>query len=205
MKKINFFRGFLLSILFCTVCFGVYIYRNSDSVAVGKKIVNNIENTVYMETQYGRVVIRLLPEVAPNHVNRIKTLIRSGFYNGVPFHRVIEGFMVQTGDPTGTGTGGSGVKIDAEFSQKYSHKRGVVSMARAQDINSADSQFFIVLENSPFLDGNYTIFGYVVDGMNFVDKIRKGDVKKNGMVTNPDKIISMSIVADVDNYKKKKK
>ncbi len=113
--------------------------------------------------------------------------------------------MAQTGDPTGTGTGGSGVKIDAEFSQKYSHKRGVVSMARAQDINSADSQFFIVLENSPFLDGNYTIFGYVVDGMNFVDKIRKGDVKKNGMVTNPDKIISMSIVADVDNYKKKKK
>ena len=140
----------------------------------------------------------MLPEIAPKHVARIKELVRQGFYNGLVFHRVIEDFMVQGGDPTGTGAGGSGVKIPAEFSMKYSHKRGVVSMARAQDINSADSQFFIVLADSTYLDGQYTIWGYVVSGMEFVDKIKKGNLISNGLVQDPDKIIKMSIASDVE-------
>src|SRR5690606_11517995 len=125
------------------------------------------------------------PEIAPNHVARIKELTRQGFYDGVPFHRVIEGFMAQTGDPTGTGTGGSGQKLDAEFSAAP-HLRGTVSMARATNPNSADSQFFIVLEPAPHLDKLYTVWGEVVEGMEVVDRIRKGNPARNGMVENPD-------------------
>jgi peptidylprolyl isomerase len=154
------------------------------------------ENTIYLELKSGRVVIRLLPGVAPNHVARIKELTRQGFYDGVVFHRVIEGFMAQTGDPTGTGRGGSGQNLNAEFS-KTPHLRGTVSMARAQSPNSADSQFFIVFKTAPHLNGQYTVWGQVVAGMEHVDAIKKGSPAQNGMVSDPDKIVSMRVMADV--------
>jgi peptidylprolyl isomerase len=156
---------------------------------------NPLENILYLDLKDGRVVIQLTPEVAPNHVKRIKELVRQGFYDNVVFHRVIDGFMAQTGDPTGTGTGGSGQKLDAEFNDTK-HVRGTLSMARAADPNSADSQFFIVFEEAPHLDGNYTAFGKVIEGMEFVDKIKKGS-GANGMVSDPDKIIKLQVAADV--------
>lgn len=156
----------------------------------------DLDNTLYLDLKDGRVVIELRPDLAPNHVARIKELVRQKFYDGIVFHRVIDGFMVQTGDPTGTGMGGSGKKLQAEFSREP-HVRGVLSMARASDPNSADSQFFIVLEDSRFLDNQYTVFGKVVDGMQYVDNIKKGDSQNNGTVTNPDKIISLRVAADV--------
>jgi peptidylprolyl isomerase len=159
------------------------------------------ENTLYLELKDGRVVIELLPEKAPNHVARIKELARAGFYNGVVFHRVIAGFMAQTGDPTGTGTGGSELPdLKAEFND-MTHKRGVLSMARASDPNSANSQFFIVLEDSTYLDRQYTAFGRVVSGMEFVDKIKKGDGTRNGMVNSPDKIVKLTVAADEEKTK----
>ena len=154
------------------------------------------ENTLFMDLEYGRVVIELRPDLAPGHVKRIKELARKGFYDGVVFHRVIPGFMAQGGDPQGTGTGGSGQKLKAEFS-KEKHVRGTASMARAQDPDSADSQFFICLDAAPFLDGKYTVWGRVVQGMEFVDKIKKGSSANNGSVTNPDKIKTMRVAADV--------
>jgi peptidylprolyl isomerase len=153
------------------------------------------KDLIYMDLTYGRVVIETLPDVAPNHVARIKELVKSGFYDGIVFHRVIDGFMAQTGDPLGNGTGGSGKNIKAEFN-KTPHVRGTVSMARAQDPNSADSQFFICLADAHFLDGQYTVWGRVIEGMEFVDKIKKGDKNRNGTVTNPDKIIKMSLASD---------
>ncbi|MFT4844843.1 MAG: peptidylprolyl isomerase [Cellvibrionaceae bacterium] len=151
-----------------------------------------VVNTAYaekllLELKGGVVEIQLLPEKAPQHVARIKELAEEGFYNGIVFHRVIEGFMAQTGDPTGTGRGGSGKKIKAEFSNE-NHTRGSVSMARSSQPNSADSQFFIVLKDSLFLDGQYTVWGRVVKGMEFVDTIRRGEPPRN-----PDKIISMRV------------
>ena len=119
---------------------------------------------IYLELKDGRVVIETLPDLAPNHVARIKELVRQGFYDGIVFHRVIDGFMAQTGDPTGTGTGGSGKNLDAEFSAEP-HVRGILSMARAQDPNSADSQFFIVFDDAKFLDRQYTVWGRVIEGM----------------------------------------
>jgi len=154
----------------------------------------DLENTLYLELKDGRVVIELKPDVAPKHVARIKELARSGFYDGLKFHRVIEGFMAQGGDPVGDGTGGSGQKIPAEFSG-LPHLRGTASMARSRDPNSADSQFFICFQPSPFLDGQYTVWGQVVEGMDFVDKIKRG-TGSNGEVTDPDKIISMKVAAD---------
>lgn len=154
------------------------------------------ENMLYMELKGGRVVIQLLPEVAPNHVARIKELTRQGFYDGLVFHRVIEGFMAQTGDPTGTGSGGSGQNLKAEFSN-VPHVRGTASMARAQDPDSADSQFFIVFQPASHLDGQYTAWGQVISGMEHVDSLKKGD-PGSGMVKDPDKIISMKVAADVD-------
>ncbi len=148
------------------------------------------ENTLLMETTKGPVTIRLRPDLAPNHVQRIKELARQGFYDGVVFHRVIDGFMAQTGDPTGTGTGGSGKKLKAEFS-KAPHVRGVCSMARANDVNSADSQFFICFANANFLDGKYTVWGEVTNGMEAVDKLKRGEP-----VQNPDKIVSLRVAAD---------
>lgn len=155
------------------------------------------ENTIYLDLKDGRVVIELDATVAPNHVARVKELTRSGFYDGVKFHRVIPGFMAQTGDPTGTGAGGSGKNLAAEFN-KTPHVRGVVSMARADDINSADSQFFIVFADARFLDGKYTAFGKVSSGMEFVDKIKAGTQSNNGAVDNPDIIVKMQVAADAE-------
>ena len=150
------------------------------------------ENTLLMDLEYGRVVIALRPDVAPNHVARIKELSRQGFYDGIVFHRVIDGFMAQGGDPTGTGTGGSGQHLNAEFSDTP-HVRGTASMARAANPNSADSQFFICFEDAPFLNGQYTVWGSVVEGMEHVDKIKRGEP-----VMDPDKIVQMRVAADVD-------
>ncbi|MFT4078708.1 peptidylprolyl isomerase [Rhodomicrobium lacus] len=144
------------------------------------------ENLV-LETTKGRVVIELRPDLAPNHVARIKELAEQKFYDGAPFHRVIEGFMAQTGDPTGTGTGGSGKKLKAEFN-KESHQRGVVSMARANHPDSADSQFFICFDDASFLDGKYTVWGKVIEGIENVDKIKRGEP-----VRDPDKIVTARI------------
>ena len=161
----------------------------------------DLENTLYLDLSYGRVVIKLHPELAPKTVTRFKELVRQGFYDGLVFHRVIEGFMAQTGDPKGDGTGGSGQNINAEFNSGK-HVRGAVSMARAANINSADSQFFIVLADSPHLDGQYTYFGEVVSGMEFVDLIRKGDPRRNGSVPYPDHIIRLQVAADADKTEK---
>ncbi|HTH98276.1 MAG TPA: peptidylprolyl isomerase [Stellaceae bacterium] len=157
----------------------------------------DLENTLYLDVPAGRVVIAMKPEVAPNHVAQIKRLAREKFYDGIVFHRVIDGFMVQTGCPRGDGTGGSGTKLDAEFSDIH-HARGVCSMARTANPNSADSQFFIMLAPSPHLDRQYSVWGEVVSGMEFVDQIKKGSAARNGTVDNPDKIVSMRVAADVE-------
>src|ERR1700691_2698628 len=160
----------------------------------------DLENELYLDVPKGRVVIDLRPDLAPNTVARIKELVRKGFYDGIAFHRVIPGFMAQTGDPKGDGTGGSGQHLKAEFSQAH-HVRGTVSMARANDPDSADSQFFICCAPAPFLDGKYTIFGQVTSGMEFVDAIKKGDPNNNGSVANPDKIVKMQVAANADKAK----
>lgn len=157
----------------------------------------NPEDIIHLELKDGQVVIQTRPDVAPKHVARIKELVREKFYDGVVFHRVIDGFMCQTGDPTGTGSGGSGKKLKAEFS-KEPHMRGVCSMARAMDPNSADSQFFIMLAQNSGLDGQYSVWGKVTSGMEHVDNIKKGDEYDNGKVSDPDKIISMRIAADME-------
>jgi peptidylprolyl isomerase len=155
------------------------------------------ENTLYLDLKDGRVVIQLLPDIAPKHVARVKELARKGFYDGTPFHRVIEGFMAQGGDPTGTGTGGSGEgNVPAEFTRVRKFLRGAVGAARTSDPNSADSQFFIMFAPAPSLDGQYTIWGQVVSGMEFVDKIKRG-AGGSGMVQGPDKIVHMRVAADV--------
>jgi peptidylprolyl isomerase len=156
----------------------------------------DLENTIYLELKDGRVTIELRPDLAPTHVARIKELVQQKFYDGIVFHRVIEDFMAQTGDPTGTGTGGSGQHLDAEFSDEK-HLRGTLSMARSSDPNSADSQFFIVFKTAPWLDGQYTIWGQVTDGMDAVDKIKMG-ASGSGSVTDPDKIITMRMAADAE-------
>jgi peptidylprolyl isomerase len=159
-------------------------------------LAQDLENTLYMDLSYGRVVIQLRPDVAPKTVARIKELVRQGFYDGTPFHRVIANFMAQGGDPKGTGTGGSGKRLEAEFSA-LKHVRGTVSMARGSDVNSADSQFFICFAPAPHLDGQYTIFGQVIQGMEFVDRIKKGDPSNNGLVSAPqDRIVKMQVAAD---------
>lgn len=155
------------------------------------------ENTLIMELKDGQVVIELRPDLAPNHVARIKELARQGYYDGTPFHRVIPGFMAQGGDPTGTGSGGSGTKLKAEFS-KEKHVRGTCSMARAASPDSADSQFFIMFDRSPHLDGKYSVWGRVVDGMEHVDTIKKGSARDNGSVEDPDQIIRLRVAADVE-------
>jgi peptidylprolyl isomerase len=150
----------------------------------------NPEDTLIIETTKGPVTVALRPDLAPNHVARIKELARQGFYDGVVFHRVIDGFMAQTGDPTGTGTGGSGQKLGAEFNAEP-HTRGAVSMARAQSPDSADSQFFICFDDATFLDRKYTLWGRVIEGMENVDKINRGEPP-----AQPDKIISARIASD---------
>ncbi len=168
----------------------------SGASAAEEKRALDPENTIYLELEHGRVVIAMRPDLAPNHVARIKELVRDGFYDGTPFHRVITGFMVQGGDPTGTGMGGSGQKLDAEFNSGK-HVRGAVSMARAQNPDSADSQFFIVTADSNFLDGQYTMWGEVVEGMDAVDKIKVGQ-PPNGIVEDPDKIVRMQMMSDAE-------
>ena len=161
----------------------------SAASAVGA--AEDADNTVVLTTKYGKVVIRLRPDWAPKHVAQIKTLVKRGFYDGVPFHRVIPGFMAQTGDPTGTGTGRSDLpNIPAEFNSTH-FKRGIVGMARSSDPDSANSQFFICFGDAGFLDRQYTAFGEVVSGMDAVDKIKAGTEANNGMVENPDKIVTM--------------
>lgn len=157
--------------------------------------VKDPKNALLLKLKDGDVIIEMFENVAPIHVKRIKELVRQGFYNGLKFHRVIEGFMAQTGCPLGTGTGGSGKKLKAEFN-RLEHKRGTVSMARAMDPDSADSQFFICFADAPWLNGQYTVWGQVVSGMEHVDAIKKGD-GYNGMVDHPDTIISMNIIEDL--------
>ena len=154
-----------------------------------------MEDTIYLELKDGRVTIKTLPDVAPNHVARIKELAREGYYDECPIHRVIEGFMAQMGDPTGTGSGGSELPdLEAEFSDAK-HERGAVSMARAQSPNSANSQFFIVFDDSSFLDGQYTVWGQVTEGMELVDAIKRGE-GSSGAVQEPDKMIKVQVAAD---------
>jgi len=157
------------------------------------------ENTLYVELKDGgRVTIRLRPDLAPKHVEQVKTLVRQGFYDGTPFHRVIEGFMAQGGDPTGTGTGGSQLpNLPAEFTRQAQFRRGTVGAARTGDPNSANSQFFIMFAPATHLDGQYTIWGEVVDGMDQVDKIKRGS-GGSGSVSNPDKIIRIQVAADAN-------
>lgn len=153
------------------------------------------ENTLLMDLDHGRVVIEMRPDLAPTHVSRIKELVREGYYDGLKFHRVIAGFMAQTGCPDGTGTGGSGKKLHAEFSDE-SHVEGTVSMARTNDPNSADSQFFICFKAAPHLDRQYTVWGQVTDGMEFVHAIKKGESYMNGSVDDPDRIVKVRVAAD---------
>ena len=156
----------------------------------------NDENILLLELKDGTVTIEMKPEVAPMHVARIKELVREGFYDGLTFHRVIAGFMAQTGDPLGNGTGGSGQNIDAEFNNER-HIRGTLSMARARDPNSADSQFFICFDDAPHLNGQYTVWGQVIDGMEHVDSIKKGEGANGAIIGDPDIIVSMKIKADL--------
>ncbi len=161
----------------------------------GLAAAQDLKDTIYLDTKDGRITIQLQPDLAPKHVAQIEALTKRGFYDGIVFHRVIDGFMAQTGDPTGTGTGKSELpNIKAEFSAEP-FKRGTVGMARSSDPDSANSQFFIMFADGPFLDGKYTVVGKVVSGMDVVDKIKKGSAA-NGAVANPDKIVKMQMAAD---------
>lgn len=166
------------------------------STAQAQPTIKDPENTLLLQLKDGTVVIQMYPEKAPNHVARIKELVREKFYDGIVFHRVIDGFMAQTGDPTGTGTGGSTKPdLNAEFND-LRHVRGTVSMARTDNPNSANSQWFICFKPSSFLDGQYTVWGQVISGMQFVDAIKRG-AEGSGTVTDPDKIITLRVAADV--------
>ncbi|HUB64636.1 MAG TPA: peptidylprolyl isomerase [Methylocella sp.] len=172
------------------------------SNAVFAAPAQDLQNTLYLDTKNGRITILLRPDLAPKHVAQIETLTKRGFYNGLVFHRVIDGFMAQTGDPTGTGMGGSDLpNIPAEFSAEP-FKRGTVGMARSQDPDSANSQFFICFADAPFLNHKYTVVGQVVSGLDVLDKIKKGAKEDNGAVTGPDKIVKMQIATDAAAPKK---
>jgi len=158
-----------------------------------------LDNVLLLDLKDGRVTILLRPDLAPKHVERVKKLTREGFYDGIIFHRVIPGFMAQTGDPTGTGTGGSQYPdLPAEFSNTATFERGTIGAARSSDPNSANSQFFIDFAPAPFLNGKYTIWGQVIDGMDAVDKITPGEPP-----AHPDKIVKMQIASDADAASKK--
>jgi peptidylprolyl isomerase len=160
-------------------------------------IAADLENTLYLDVPAGRVVVELRPDLAPVTVARIKELARAHFYDGLKFHRVIDGFMAQTGDPRGDGSGGSGKNLKAEFNSAR-FVRGSLGMARTNDPNSADSQFFICFAPASFLNGQYTLFGQVTAGMEYVDALKKGEKSQNGLVANPDKIVRMQVAADVE-------
>lgn len=173
-------RRFLLALIACAGLVGA-------AAAQGPR---DPENLLYLDLEYGRVTILLRPDLAPGHVQRVKELARQRFYDGLAFHRVIDGFMAQTGDPKGNGTGGSGTKLKAEFSREP-FLRGTIGAARTQDPNSADSQFFIMFAPAPHLNGQYTVWGRVISGMEHVDKIRKGEPPRN-----PDKIVKLQVGSD---------
>jgi peptidylprolyl isomerase len=168
----------------------------SDTASAQPK--SDPQNTLYLDLKQGRVVIQMFPDIAPKHVERIKQLAREGFYDNTPFHRVIEGFMAQGGDPTGTGTGHSNLpNLSAEFTSKRHFLRGTCGMARSPaNPDSANSQFFIMFAPNPALDGQYTIWGQVVEGMEFVDQIKRG-LGDNGTVAGPDRIVHMKVAVDV--------
>jgi len=172
-------RLFVLLVLLAAIAFG------------GPARAADLENTLYLDLEYGRVEITLRPDLAPNHVARIKELARKKFYDGIIFHRVIDGFMAQTGDPTGTGMGGSGKKLKAEFSNAP-FVRGTVGAARARNPDSADSQWFICFQDCQFLNGQYTVWGVVSKGMEYVDMIKRGEPP-----ADPDHIVSLRVAADV--------
>jgi peptidylprolyl isomerase len=178
---------------FCAISYAasIKINDNDQQIPVEKKEPDS-KNTLYIELKYGIVVAELFPDVAPMHVQRIRTLVKQGFYDNVKFHRVIKGFIAQTGDPTGTGRGGSKLgKLYAEFNNEH-HIRGTLSMARSSDPNSANSQFFIVTGDFfPELDHQYTVFGRVISGMEYIDTIKTGDSSKDGLVDNPDVMIKV--------------
>lgn len=179
--------------IFRALCAGAILLVTTMGAAMSA----DLENTLYLETKDGRVVIELRPDLAPRHVERIKELVREKFYDGLKFHRVIDGFMVQTGDPNGDGTGGSDKPdLPPEFSSEK-HVRGVVSMARAANPASANSQFFIMLGDSDWLDNKYSVWGKVTSGMEFVDMIKKG-AGSNGSVSDPDSIVTFRVAADVE-------
>ncbi|MBM3524652.1 MAG: peptidylprolyl isomerase [Alphaproteobacteria bacterium] len=152
-------------------------------------MTTDLENTMHLDVPAGRVTIKLRPDLAPKHVARIKELANQGFYDGIVFHRVIDGFMAQTGDPTGTGTSGSGKRLAAEFSAEP-YVRGTCGMARSNDPNSADSQFFIMFAEGSFLNGKYTVWGQVTSGMEHIDAIKRGEPPRN-----PDKIVKMRVAS----------
>ena len=179
----KFFINLVKSILILILTIGVCMQIEAN------------DNLLLMELKSGNVTIEMKPEIAPNHVKRIKQLVREKFYDGLKFHRVIDGFMAQTGDPKGNGTGGSGKNLKAEFSSA-NHVRGTLSMARASDPNSADSQFFICFADSPWLDGQYTIWGQVIEGMENVDKIKKGEGNNGAVIGEPDIIISLKLKSE---------
>lgn len=162
---------------------------------INNAMAEDLSNIIYLELKDGTVTIEMKPDMAPEHIKRIKELVSQKFYDGLKFHRVIDGFMAQTGDPKGDGTGGSDLPdLKAEFSNA-NHGRGAVSMARTQNPDSANSQFFICFSDASYLDGQYTVWGQVIEGMDFVDQIKKGD-GPNGSVTNPDKIIKMELASN---------
>jgi peptidylprolyl isomerase len=183
------------NILKSLIMFGLIMTATTDEASAAP----DPENTLVLEIEHGTVVIEMLPEVAPKHVARIKELTREGFYDGIVFHRVMDGFMAQTGDPTGTGTGGSGQNIAAEFSSEP-FLRGTLGMARSSSPDSADSQFFITFAPARFLDNDYTVWGRVISGMEAVDKIKKAPAgRQSGEVDDPDKIVRMRVQADIED------
>ncbi|MGA3340196.1 MAG: peptidylprolyl isomerase [Methylocella sp.] len=196
------YRMMICSGLTLGLALGLAFGSASISRAAPAAPVQDLQNTIYLDTKDGRITILLRPDLAPKHVAQIEALTKRGFYNGLVFHRVIDGFMAQTGDPTGTGTGKSDLpNIPAEFSAEP-FKRGTIGMARSQDLDSANSQFFICFADASFLNHKYTVVGQVVSGMDVVDKIKKGSKQDNGTVTGPDKIVKMQIAADAALTKK---
>jgi peptidylprolyl isomerase len=196
------YRMMICSGLTLGLALGLAFGSASISRAAPAAPAQDLQNTIYLDTKDGRITILLRPDLAPKHVAQIEALTKRGFYNGLVFHRVIDGFMAQTGDPTGTGTGGSDLpNIPAEFSAEP-FKRGTIGMARSQDPDSANSQFFICFADASFLNHKYTVVGQVVSGMDVVDKIKKGSNQDNGTVTGPDKIVKMQIAADAAPTKK---
>ena len=186
----------MMRLLSCLIAAFIALSATLSSSPARAEPITDPENTLIMQLKTGRVVIAMRPDLAPHTVMRVKQLVRQGFYDGTPFHRVIEGMMVQGGDPTGSGMGGSGFKLQQEFSAEP-HVRGTVSMARASGFDSADSQFFICLSDIHKWDGKYTVWGKVIDGMEFVDEIKRGDEAKDGIVAGPDRIVWMKVASDV--------